>query len=241
MRWGSCRTFGVKEVLKLSCVCFFVCSLPPPGSKPTGKVSEFISLWNRSLWVLIFVLPVHLGKFVVPVIMSGINCVTAYSIYGFGKAKKLSNTWLLISLLLFQPFFFGVGRDAMTEPLAACLIALGLLFWARKHFWAFVVVVVGALLPLARLELVLLLPLWGMILVQEKKRKPILELSSGLIALVVEDYSKAIALNPDFTPAFMNRGSCYLELGIRKKACADLTIAYKQGNSEALEFINTYC
>jgi len=144
---------------------------------------EFISLWNRPLWVLIFALPVLLGKFVIPVIMSGINCVTAYSLYQYAKAKQLSNGWLLVPFLLFQPFFFGVGRDAMTEPLAACLIALGLLFWVRKHFWPFALV--GALLPLARLELTLLLPLWGLVLVQEKKWKPILLLVSGLAALAM--------------------------------------------------------
>lgn len=141
---------------------------------------NFVSAWNRPLWVLIFALPVHLGKFVIPVIMAFISGLTAYFLFRTEKMKGISNAFMVIPLLLVQPYFFGVGRDAMTEPLAACTIAAGYFFLQKEQFRNFALV--GALLPLARIELSFFLLLWAWILVYRKQWKLVPLLGLGLIA-----------------------------------------------------------
>src|SRR5205085_503756 len=82
-------------------------------------------------------------------------------------------------LFLFQTFLFGIARDAMTEPLACFVLCVAIyLYTIKRFFWmAFIV----SLLPLARPELILLLPLWAWALVKEKKYVPVLFLGSGML------------------------------------------------------------
>ncbi len=49
--------------------------------------------------------------------------------------------------------------------------------------------------------------------------------NSGKVETAVEDYTHAIALNPQEPVAYNNRGNCYISLGDLKAAQADLTIA----------------
>ncbi len=140
----------------------------------------WISLFHRPLWVILFAIPVQLGYWVVPVIMSALCAITAYALYRSAKIKGQQHAWFVIILLLFQPYFFGVGKDALTEPLAALLMALG--YWAllKKQYRWFVIC--GALLPLARLEGVVLLAFWAIPLIRHKQWKHIPFLGAGMLA-----------------------------------------------------------
>ena len=53
--------------------------------------------------------------------------------------------------------------------------------------------------------------------------------SKGEIELAIEDYTKAIALKPDYADAYYNRGGAFLRLGEMEKAKADLTTARNMG------------
>lgn len=139
----------------------------------------WVSLFHRPIWVILFALPVQLGHWVVPVMMSGLCVLTAFALYKASKVKHQKYAWLLIILLLFQPFYFGVGQNALTEPLAALLLTLG--YWAmleKKYHWF---VLCGTLLPLARLELAVLLLFWAIILIQHKQWKLIPFLGAGIV------------------------------------------------------------
>lgn len=149
--------------------------------KAINDPMQLIDLWNRPLWVAIFMFPVHLGKWVIPVIMSAFAVTGAYFLYRYLRERNVSNAYLVIPIYLIQPFFFGVARDAMTEPLAACLICLGLFFMVKRQFLLFALA--GALMPLARLELVALLPFWLVVLVVNKQWKHILMLGVGVLML----------------------------------------------------------
>lgn len=130
---------------------------------------HFISLWNRPLFTLIFFLPVHLGKYSILFGMVLISCASAWALYRSCKLLNLKHAWLVVAFFAMQTFFFGISRNALTEPLSVAILSLGLLFYLRKQWLWFAVV--GSLLPLARLELSVLLIFWVIPLLKEKQIK----------------------------------------------------------------------
>lgn len=53
---------------------------------------------------------------------------------------------------------------------------------------------------------------------------------NGELDKAIENYTKAIELNPDYADAYYNRGGAFLRLGEREKAKSDLAIARKLGS-----------
>lgn len=132
----------------------------------------FISIWNRPLFTIVFYLPLQLGKFMIPILMCLITAISSFLLYLALRKQEIKNAFLVIPFIGFQTFFFGISRNAESEPLAVALISLGYyLMVEKKWFWF---ALVGGLLPLARLELCLLFPFWGIILLQAKAYKQIL-------------------------------------------------------------------
>lgn len=136
---------------------------------------QFISVWNRPLFVLIFAPFVQLGKWVIPVLMSLISAIGAYYLFLGAQKKQVKNTFLLIPFLLFQPFLFSLSRNAETEPLSVAILGIGFYLLSTKKWIKFALI--GGLLPLARLELSVLLIFWAYYLIQEKQFKAILLLA----------------------------------------------------------------
>ena len=130
---------------------------------------QFIRIWNRPLFVLLFTLTVQLGKHIIVFQMALISVLTCYALYKAAKTLKIPNAYLIIPFTAFQAFYFPISFNALAEPLAACIMALGLLFYTQKRYLAFAVV--GAFLPLARLELAPLLAIWAFVLIQQKQWK----------------------------------------------------------------------
>lgn len=132
----------------------------------------FISIWNRPLFTIAFYLPLQLGKFMIPIMMCLITAVSSFFLYLALRKQEIKNAFLIIPFLCFQAYFFGISRNAESEPLAVALISFGYyLMVEKKWFWF---ALIGGLLPLARLELCLLFPFWGLILLQAKAYKQIL-------------------------------------------------------------------
>jgi len=57
----------------------------------------------------------------------------------------------------------------------------------------------------------------------------------------VDDYSKAIAINPKAGQAYFNRGATYLNMQQKSNACADWKTASALGFTKAGDMINAYC
>lgn len=57
----------------------------------------------------------------------------------------------------------------------------------------------------------------------------------------IEDYDKVIALNPESTSGYYNRGMAHLRSGNRGKACSDFHEACSKGNINACKMIVTQC
>ena len=134
--------------------------------------NQFVSLWNRPLFIVLFVFPVQLGSWTIPVLQTLFSIVAGFSLYQVAKSQHLRFAYLAFPLLALQPFVFGVSRYAMTEPLAITLICLSLFFQTKKKWNAFAIC--GALLPLARLELVIFFPFYAIALFNAKKYLSIL-------------------------------------------------------------------
>lgn len=67
--------------------------------------TQFIELWNRPLFMLIFFIPVHLGKASIPILMSAISASGAYFLYKSARILNWNFAFLVIPFLLLQPFF----------------------------------------------------------------------------------------------------------------------------------------
>lgn len=141
----------------------------------------FIDSWNRPLFVLLFYYPVLLfGKAGVAWLMTLLTAASGYLISRCARNLGYPDYQMGAVFMVFQTFLFGITRDAMTEPLAAFFISLGLwLFSTRNWFW---LSIVGGLLPLARTELIILLVFWVVPLLQHRKYFYILLLGWGLLA-----------------------------------------------------------
>lgn len=135
---------------------------------------QFISLWNRPLFIIVFFLPFQISKHAI-LLMSVISAASAYFLYLSALKLKMKNALLVVPLLLFQAFFFTISKSALAEPLAAAIICFGVYFYVHKRFLAFALI--GSLLPLARLELAVFLGIWAFILLREQKLKYILLLA----------------------------------------------------------------
>ena len=132
---------------------------------------HFISLWNRPLCILLFFIPFQFGHHTI-LLMAIISASSAYALFLALKEQNIPNSFMIIPLLTFQAFYFAISRSALAEPLAAAIIAFGFLFYQRKQFLNFALI--GSLLPLARLELSVILIFWIYILIVNKKLKYVL-------------------------------------------------------------------
>jgi len=140
----------------------------------------FINVWNRPLFTLLYVLPMQLGRITVIFQTALIAVLAGYFVYRAAKELRLPNAYLAIPFTVLQAFYFPVAFNALTEPLAALILALGVFFLARKNYLAFAIA--GSLLPLARLELAILLAFCALFLLKDRQWKyiPILALPALL-------------------------------------------------------------
>lgn len=141
---------------------------------------QFVTIWNRPLFMLIFTLPAQLGHWTVIVIQTFLSVIAGWALVKAGGKLKLRYAFLAFPFLVFQPFVFGVSRYAMTEPVAITLICLSLYFLLEKRWTA--LAIAGGLLPLARLELAILLPFWLIPLLQNKQYKSLIPLAIPMIS-----------------------------------------------------------
>lgn len=145
---------------------------------------NFLDSWLRPLFVQVFYLPIHFfGRTGLVVAMSLLTAVSSILLYKGLLAKGVNSAYAAMLFHLSQTFLFGITRDAMTEPLAAFILSLGCYFYLTEKWGWFAVA--GSFLPLARTEMVLLLPIWAWILFSQKKYKQILLLGTGLAILFI--------------------------------------------------------
>jgi len=55
--------------------------------------------------------------------------------------------------------------------------------------------------------------------------------------MTINDYNMAININPDYAPAFYNRGFVFLSMGMNDSAFSDFQIACMMGNALGCRFL----
>jgi len=126
-----------------------------------GAISHpavFTDLWNRPLFTLLFAIPAQVNPWAMTAMAIALTAMGGYFLYRSAQIMCIEKAWAVVGLYLFQPLLFSTSRHYLTEPLASTLISLGL--WALSSNRFTLAAVLVGLLPLARLELVLLTPIW---------------------------------------------------------------------------------
>ncbi len=143
------------------------------------KPDFFLSFWGRPLAILFYAIPSQIGYWYCAGLTAILTIGTCYFAYRAAVAAEMKNAWLVIVLTLVQPFFFITSFSLSTEPLAAFFLAWGLYWFYRKNWVGSAIVL--SMVPLARSELVLIIPIFAWLLYKEKKYIPILLLGTGLL------------------------------------------------------------
>lgn len=148
-----------------------------------------LSAWARPLYVLIMVGPAAGGLLAVRIYTAALTTLLAWQTMRLADDLKLQRAYLAGALLIWQPLFFALAADTMTEmPMALGIVITIRLWWAgRKH----TALIVAGFLPLLRPEGLLLLPMWGvMALISRdfghwlRRLRASLLLASGLAAWI---------------------------------------------------------
>ncbi|MBK7382831.1 MAG: tetratricopeptide repeat protein [Flavobacteriales bacterium] len=146
----------------------------------------FFSLWDRPLFMVLFAPTALLGRSVMMVQMILISAGSGWLLYRtVHKLGARAPHWIL-PLFFFQAFFFTISRNFLTEPLAVAVICAGMYALVNQRYLLFALL--GGLLPLARLELAVILPIWGLVLLQARQWKGLALMAAPVLLLMVLGY-----------------------------------------------------
>jgi len=119
--------------------------------------SLFLSLAGRPLVTLMLALPAQAGWIGARLASVVASACCAYAVARTARASDLGPPWLAVLFLFAQPFFLAHAGTAMTEPWAAALFAWILLAVVEERHC--LLIVLTAILPLARMEAMVFWPL----------------------------------------------------------------------------------
>jgi tetratricopeptide (TPR) repeat protein len=148
--------------------------------------THFFSVWNRPLFMVLFAPAALIGREAMMLQMIALSAWSGWLLYralvrlGYGYAHGV------LPFFFFQAFYFTISRNFLTEPVAVAVTCLGLHAMVHQRWTLFAVM--GGLLPLARLELAVILPIWALALLQAKMWKRIAWMAVPLLALMVLGY-----------------------------------------------------
>ncbi|MBK8341034.1 MAG: tetratricopeptide repeat protein [Flavobacteriales bacterium] len=148
-----------------------------------SEPAQFFSIWNRPLFMLLFAPTAWIGKTAMMVEMVALGALAGWLLYRTLEKLGARHAWMVLPLLFFQTFYFSVSRNFLTEPLAVALICAGLYALVHRRFGWFALA--GGLLPLARLELAALLPLWALVVVMQRQWLSLLWLGVPVMLLAL--------------------------------------------------------
>lgn len=156
--------------------------------------THFFSVWNRPLFMVLFAPAALLGREAMMVQMIGLSAWSGWLLYRALQRLGASHAHAVLPFFFFQAFYFTISRNFLTEPVAVAVICLGLHALVHQRYALFALM--GGLLPLARLELVVILPLWAIALLHAKQWRSIGWMALPLAALMVLGYFVKDTTNP---------------------------------------------
>lgn len=156
--------------------------------------NHFFSVWNRPLFMVLFAPAALLGREVMMVQMILLSAWSGWLLFRFLQRIGAREAHWVLPFFFFQTFYFSISRNFLTEPLAVTVICVGLHALVHQRYTLFAVM--GGLLPLARLELVVILPIWGVVLAQANQWKRIGWMAVPVLVLMVVGYFVKDTDNP---------------------------------------------
>ncbi|MBL7952279.1 MAG: tetratricopeptide repeat protein [Flavobacteriales bacterium] len=151
-----------------------------------SKPDHFFSLWNRPLFMVLFAPTAWLGRTVMMVQMILISACSGWLLYRALNRSGVRDAHWVLPFFFFQTFYFSVSRNFLTEPLAVAVICIGLHALVHQRYLLFALM--GGLLPLARLELSVILPIWGVVLLANKQWRALLVMAIPVVLLMILGY-----------------------------------------------------
>jgi tetratricopeptide (TPR) repeat protein len=151
-----------------------------------SEPAQFFSVWNRPLFMVLFAPAALIGREAMMVQMILLTAWGGWLLYQSLQRLGAQDAHWVLPFFFFQAFYFSISRNFLTEPLAVTVICIGLHALVHQRFVLFAVM--GGLLPLARLELIAILPFWAVALLQAKHFKQIALMAVPLVVLMLLGY-----------------------------------------------------
>ncbi|MBK7943846.1 MAG: tetratricopeptide repeat protein [Flavobacteriales bacterium] len=148
--------------------------------------THFFSVWNRPLFMVLFAPAALIGREAMMLQMIALSAWSGWLLYRSLQRMGYGHAHGVLPFFFFQAFYFTISRNFLTEPVAVAVTCLGLHAMVHRRWTLFAVL--GGLLPLARLELAVILPIWALVLLQAKEWKRIAWMAVPLIVLMVLGY-----------------------------------------------------
>lgn len=158
------------------------------------KPDHFFSTWNRPLFMFLFAPTAWLGRNVMMVQMVLISAASGWLLYRSLHQLGARDAHWVLPFFFFQAFYFGISRNFLTEPLAVAVICVGLHALVNDRLMLFALM--GGSLPLARLELAVILPIWALVLLHKGRWRELLVMGAPVVVLMVLGYFVKDTDNP---------------------------------------------
>lgn len=147
---------------------------------------QFFSVWNRPLFMVLFAPAALIGRDAMMVQMILLSAWGGWLLYRSLQRLGAQDAHWVLPFFFFQAFYFSISRNFLTEPLAVTVICIGLHALVHQRYTLFALM--GGLLPLARLELIAILPIWAVALAQAGRWKHIAWMALPILVLMVLGY-----------------------------------------------------
>jgi len=126
--------------------------------------------WARPIFVLLFILPAMGGILAVRCFAAVLATILAWQTMRLADDLRLPNATLAGLLLVWQPLYFALAADTMSEMPMALGIVLAIRLWASGRRGASCALV--SFLPMVRPEGFVLVPIWGVMVLAGKAAGP---------------------------------------------------------------------
>ncbi|HNO12519.1 MAG TPA: hypothetical protein PKI67_16415, partial [bacterium] len=142
------------------------------------KPGYFLDIWGRPMAILLFSIPAQFGYWYVASGVALLTVMTCFFTYKAAQESGRPYAWMVVLFVFFQPLVLTTSFSLCAEPLAAFFVAIALYFYYRNKLWQ--AALLFSMVPLARSETVLILPLIAIPWLRERRWIPVLLLGTGL-------------------------------------------------------------
>jgi ABC-type cobalt transport system substrate-binding protein len=143
----------------------------------------FFSLWGRPLYSILASPFAQYGFYWIKMFNVIVALLTAWYSYKTVRALNYPSPWLVMVFIVFAPMYFVMIFTGLTEPLFGLVLVLSIFMFFREKYILSAILI--SLIPFARMEGVVLMPLFFMALLFKKQWKAIPFMAFGFLLLTL--------------------------------------------------------